>query len=298
MNAQGAPSSRMLSSIPANPGLVAGVLRLLSYVDDLPAGATGALHFGDHGLILLQSRKICWAVARSMRVRLTDILRSQSTPPLPREAVEALYRECKASATPIGEALVASGLVTETGLRAGLLKHNGEGLIALAQSGAAPDSFVSHSKTGYDSRFAFSSSELLAMLGFGDDPARAAAAQLELAGALVEESTGAAFARSGTISGALVIAVDRGCDVAAADLVELCNWVAGLFDVARTSDPAIFAARIAWGASAALVAWRSKDVGYLGLCSSRAAAARLLSRLAARGSRDSGVMMQARGTSA
>src|SRR5688572_27455470 len=237
----------MLSSIPASPGLVAAVQRLLSYVDDLPAGATGALHFGEQGVILLQSRKICWAVARTMRVRLTDILRNQSTPPVPREAVEALYRQCEISGTPIGEALVASGLASEAGLRAALYKHNGEAIVALAQSGAVPDSFVSHSKTGYDPKFAFSSSEVLAMLGFADDPARAAAAQHELTGCLVEESTGAAFARSSAASGALVIAVDRGCDVAASDLVELCNWLSGLFDVARTSDPAVFAARVAWG---------------------------------------------------
>jgi hypothetical protein len=290
MSAHGATSSRMLSSIPTNAGMVAGVLRLLARLDDLPWGATGALHFGDQGLILLQGRKICWAVARSMRLRLTDILRSQSTPPLPREAVEALYRSCRQSGKPIGEALVASGLVSEQGLRAALFKHNGEAIVALANSGALPDSFVVHSKTGYDPKFAFSSCEVLAMLGFAEDPARAAAAQLELGSVLVEDSAGAAFARSSAVAGALLIAVDRGCEVAAADLVELCNWVAGMFDVARIADPQIFAARVAWGRSAAVVTWRAKDVGFVGLCRSRPAAARLLAKLAERGSRESGVM--------
>ena len=190
MSAQGVTSSRMLSSIPANPGIVAGVLRLLGLVDDLPSGATGALHFGEQGLILLQSGKICWAVARSMRLRLTDILRGQSTPPLPREAVEALYRSCRESGKPIGEALVASGLVSEQGLRAALFKHNGEAIVALAKSGALPDSFVAHSKTGYDPKFSFSSCEVLAMLGFADDLARAAAAQHELAHLLERTARG------------------------------------------------------------------------------------------------------------
>ena len=71
--AGGAPSSRMLSSIPANPGLIAAVLRLLELIDDLPRGATGAVHFGDAGMILVESKKICWAVARDMRLRLTEI---------------------------------------------------------------------------------------------------------------------------------------------------------------------------------------------------------------------------------
>jgi hypothetical protein len=295
---QSAPSSRMLSSIPANPGLISSVLRLLAVIDDMPPRSTGALQFGEHGMILLQERRICWAVARNMRVRLTDILRGQSTPPLSREAVEALFRTCKDSGTPLGEALVASGLATDAGLRAALFKHNGEAIVALARSGALPDSFVSHSKKGYDPRFSFASSEVLAMLGSGDDPARATAAQLELSNLLVEESTGAAFVRSSAAAGALVVAVDRACDVAASDLVELCNWVTSLFDVARTSDPAIFAARMAWGSRAALVTWRDKEVSYVGFCQSRAAAARLLSRLSERGTRESGVMVHARGSSA
>lgn len=39
-----------------------------------------------------------------------------------------------------------------------------------------------------------------------------------------------------------------------------------------------------------LVTWRSKDVGYVGLCASRAAAARLVSHLSERSTRTSGVM--------
>ena len=55
----GSPTSKLLSSIPASPSSVAAVQRLLGYIDDLPSGATGALHFGDLGVILLESRKIC-----------------------------------------------------------------------------------------------------------------------------------------------------------------------------------------------------------------------------------------------
>lgn len=285
-----APSSRMLSSIPANPGLVVAVARLLAYVDDLPPGATGALHFGEQGVILVESRKICWAVARSMRVRLTDILRNQSTPPVSRERVEEIYRGCRETGTPVGEGLVASGLASETGLKAALFKHNSEAIAALARAGVAPDQFVKHTTTGYDPKYSFSACEMLAMLGAFDDPARAAAAQQELSGVLVPETVGAAFVRSSAASGALIIAVDRGCDFAVADLIELCNWVSSLFDVARTCDPEVFAARASWGTNAGLVTWRVKDVGYVGLCASRAAAARLLSRLSERMTRVSGVL--------
>jgi hypothetical protein len=280
----------MLSSVPANPGLIAAVLRILALIDDLPRGAMGALHFGEEGIVLVQARKICWAVARTMRVRLTDILRGQTTPALPREAVEEIYRACRNSGQPIGEALVASKLVTEVGLRAALFQHNGEAIVALAQSGASLQRFVSHSKTGYDPKFAFSPCEVLALLGGRDDPARAAAAQAELSGILVPDSVGAAFVRSSAVAGSLVIAVDRDCDFGVGDLMAVCNWVSGLFDVARTFDPEVFAARAALGERAMLVTWRSREVGYLGLCSSRAAAARLVTRLSERSTRVSGVM--------
>jgi hypothetical protein len=292
MSAQGVHSSRMLSSIPASPSLLGAVQRTLGFIDDLPAGATGALSFGAHGVILLQGRKICWAMARTMRLRLTDILRNQSTPPVSREAVEQLYRRCKDSGTPIGEALVASGLATEAGLRAALFKHNGEAIVALSRALASPDDFVFHSKSGYDPKYSFSACEMLAMLGALDDPARATAAQLELGRVLVPESSGAAFTRGSDASNAQIIAVDRGCDFAVSDLVGVCNWVTGLFDVARTFDAEIFAARASFGGHAGLVTWRLDDVGYVGLCSSRAAAARLVSHLSERAARGSGVVLR------
>ncbi len=282
-------SSRVLPSIPAGPSVIASVLRVLGFIDELPAGATGALRFGEQGVILLENRKICWAMARATKLRLTDILRNQSTRPLSREAIEDIYRQCKDNGTPIGEALVAGGLVSEAGLRAALSKHNGEAIAQLARFGATPDGFTVHTRASYDSRFSFSPCEILAMLGALDDPARAIAAQLELSRALVEDSSGAAFVRSSAASGALLIAVDRNCDFPVADLVEVCNWATGLFDVVHTFDPLASAARATWGGHASLVTWRVKDVSYVGLCSSRAAAARMVSQLSQRTSRLGGL---------
>ena len=282
-------SLRPISGIPTSSGLIPSVLRILAFVDELPAGATGVLRLGSSGMILLESRKICWAVASAMRVRLTDILRNQTVPRLPKAAVDEICLRARASGQPIGEALVASGLVSEAGLRGALLNHNGEAIAQLARAGATPDAFTVHTRATYDPRFSFSPCELLALLGALDDPARATAAHLELSDMLVEESTGAAFARNEMASGPLVIAVDRACDFPVRDLAQVCNWVSGMFDVVRTFQPDACAARASWGERTALVTWRVKEVGYLGFCSSRASAARMVQKLGQRAAEEGGL---------
>lgn len=283
-------TAAVLSGNPAGPSAIPAVQRLLAHVDDLPPGATGALYFGEHGVILLQARKICWAVAQTMRRRLSDILRAQTTPPVPREQVELIYRRCKATGTPIGEALVASGLASEAGLRAALFEHSGEAIASLASVGRSPDDFVAHASTGYDPKYSFAACEVLASLGSAALPERAAEARQELATTMVPDSVGAAFARGEAASGAVLIAVSSACELATRDLLGVCNWAAGLFDVATTFDTELFCARASWPGRAGLVTWRSQDVGYVGLCGSRAAAARLVSRLSERMVRTSGVL--------
>jgi hypothetical protein len=263
------------------------VLRLLSFVDELPFGATGALYFGARGVILVESRKVCWALARGMPFTLTEILREQSTPPLSLGDVEAVYRRCKQSGQPIGEALLQGGLVTARGLKAALLRHSAEAVAELALAKAEPEAFLPHARAGYNAQFSFSTSELLAMFGSRDDPERAAAAQHELASSLVPGSVGVAFTCNGASS--KVIAVDPTCDLPVTDLTEICVWVAGMFDVARTVDPGMNAARATWGANTALVTWSEGEVGYVGVCVSRAAAACLLSQVSQRFQRGTGV---------
>lgn len=272
------------------PSRVPGVARLMAYIDDLPAGATGALHFGERGMILVQSRRICWAIAHNMTGRLTDILREQSSPPVRRERVEEIYRRCRQTGTPIGEALVKSGLASERGLKKALFMHNSEAISILSSSDCYPARFVKHSTTGYDPKYSFSTAEIFVGLAAVGEAQRAQEARVELRSVLVPESMGAAFVRSSTGAGALVIAVDGGCDIAVSDLIELVNWATGLFDVAGTCDQDVFAARASWGSSASLVTWRFSDVSYLGLCGSRAAAARLMSGLSERTRRSSGVL--------
>src|ERR1700753_1700020 len=120
-----------LLDVPAERGLAVWTLCLLGMIDELPAGATGALRFGEHGIVLVESRKICWAAANNMRVRLTDILCNTATPPVPRDQVEEIARACTKTRRPLGESLVESGLVSETGLKAALRRHTVEAVAHL-----------------------------------------------------------------------------------------------------------------------------------------------------------------------
>jgi hypothetical protein len=258
------------------------VLRIFAFIDELPAGATGALHFGQLGVILVESKKICWAATDAMRSRLTDILCHQHTPPLERQAVEDVYRDCKKRHQPFAAALIASGLVTETGLRSALFKHNAEAILYLARAKAFRPEFVTHARETFDPKFAFSCAEILAAIGAYDDPVRAGHAQAELEATLVAESSGAAFVRSAVSIGSLVIAVQQDVNLPAVGLVEVCNWTTGVFDVTGAFDASIGVVRAVWCARTAVVAWRVNEIGYVGLCRSRAAAALLVKHLSQR----------------
>ncbi|HEX4337290.1 MAG TPA: hypothetical protein VH062_15345 [Polyangiaceae bacterium] len=268
--------------IPSERGLAAWTLCLLGAIDELPSGATGALRFGEGGVVLVESRRICWAQAKSMRLRLTDILCNQANPPIARDAIEDVVRGCRTTGHPLGESLVASGLVSETGLRSALREHTTHAVAHLARERATADAFSPHTQRGYDPRYAFTTCEILATVCGADDPPRSATAERELAGVLVTESTGAAFVRGALGSGAMLVAADPACDVPVDELVAAGNWATGLLDVAAAFEPEVRVVRVAWCSRTALVTWRKYGVDYVALCSSSAAAARLVSELGKR----------------
>lgn len=258
-------------------------LELLGRIDELPALATGALCFGGRGIVLVESRRICWAATRNMKRRLTDILCSEGGRTVPRDAVETIVRACRANGRPFGESLVQSGLVSESGLRVALRQHVAEAIGDLAKQGADFDAFLPHTRRGYDPRYTFSSCEVLAAVAGARDTARSGAADRELRSVLVPESTGAAFVRDHQGSRTAVIAVEQSCEIPVEELVAACAWVTGLLDVAAAFDPTVQVIRVARCARTSLVAWRKYGVDFVALCWSAAAAARVVSELGRRG---------------
>jgi hypothetical protein len=269
-----------ITSVASNALLLSSTLQLLQEVEALPSGATGALAFGEQGLILIENKRVCWAIARDMERRLTDILCEQREPRLPRAPMEELFRRCKQERRPFGEALVASSLVSEAELRAALERHTCEALLRLAQScSAKPTSFARHLKQSYDPRFVFTTAELLASLAGRRRTALATRARSQLAAVLAADTSGFAFLRDPRSERPMLIAVSRGCTLTVSAALEISGWATSLLDVAGFVDPETYLVTGTWCERMALVAWREEEIRYVALCTSRPDSALLLQQL-------------------
>jgi hypothetical protein len=265
-----------LVSIP--PARLGSVIELLQQVEALPSGATGALSYGELGAILVQNKRICWAVAAQMPKRLTDILCTQKEPPLPRDEMERLFRRCKEHNRPIGEALVSGGLLSEEQLRSALRRHNGEAISLLAAGQPRAGKFVPHAKTGYDPRFVFTTADLLASQS--GKRTLSGLAQEQLDDALGPDTNGFAFVRDEGSGGPVLLAVNASCELRVAEALEIGAWASRLFDVTTFFDPSTQVASATWCASTSLVTWRAVGVHFAVLCSSRPASTLLINQLA------------------
>jgi hypothetical protein len=227
------------------PEIVRGVdaalaAQLLDHVEQLPAGATGALVVGHiarpEGTILVEAGRVCWAVAGGMQQRLTDILCHQATPALDRHAVESIYRRCRAESLPLGEMLVREGLVSADGLRRALRQHTGEAVAALAREGGTP-TWIDHRRRGYDARFTFSAAELLVGIGAWRTHERAAEARAILESLVDPDGRAVAFARCDESATPCPVAAIGAGEFSVRALVDLGRWAASTLDVAAAFCP-------------------------------------------------------------
>jgi hypothetical protein len=145
------------------------LIRLLRGIDSLPRGTSGALSFtafgSDQGTILVEDRRVCWAVASDMENRLTGLLRAQKEVPLSKDAFEEVYQECHRKQMPLGETLVARGLVSSEGLRTALRQHTAEAIGRLSAAAPLGVTWTSNRVQRYDAQFTFTPAELLCCVG-------------------------------------------------------------------------------------------------------------------------------------
>lgn len=267
-------------SIPVGSGLFVRALEIVGRLEALPAHAVGALRFGQHGVVLVESRAVSWAEAAGMQQRFAQIIRHQRSPPLERTYLQDLYRQCKDDQTPFVEALLASGAASPEGLRVALFRHVAEAIAHLALRGARCEGFTPNAR--FQARFSFSPSEILAGLGARNDPALAVVAEGHLAATLVPETSGWAFLRDAGQGGPVVIAVAGGPALRGAEMFELSVWAAGLFDVTTVFDDDVRVASASFEDGRNIVAWRRGDVYYAAACANRAGSARLVAALDAK----------------
>ncbi len=169
---------------------------VLETVEHLPADATGELVLEREGVpcgvVLVEKGRVCWAAARGLAQRLSDLLRAQTRPQLSKSEMEALFHHGREQHKPLGELLVESGLMAPDALLCSLRRHTAESLIEIGKTSVLARWSKRPAGT-YEPRFTFTPFELALCVGAlldGRDP-RATGDSLAEHGI----SWGAAFAR-------------------------------------------------------------------------------------------------------
>lgn len=167
---------------------------LLESIDEAHAGQSGSIVFGNgKGVVLVQDGRVCWAASPAAGSRLSHRLRDEAS--VDPQQLAAVFRECRENGKPLGQTLVERGVVRFDVLRAALLQHTAETLLYLA--GHASPQWMPSRVDHYDSRFTFTSAELLTHSADGWWGPLAAGARQELMSALGDRGTvGLAFLRA------------------------------------------------------------------------------------------------------
>jgi len=207
------------------------VVTLLEHVESVGAARSGVFTIAGtdgRGMVLVEEGRVCWASSREMRRRLTDLLCAEGSD---RATIEEVVQACRRDRTPIGEALLRAGVVTEGGLRAALLRHTSEAIAKL--SGGESESFVPHRHARYDARFSFTPLELLTSIGASWHPEDEDRGRAELAQTLGEQGVGVAFVPRGKpMMPVASVAWTR----TMRELLDFGRWATQLDAVARSVD--------------------------------------------------------------
>jgi len=224
------PSSRELHERRLSAETVADVC---SFVDDMdgPAGEIVVQSEDVRGAIFVEDGRVCWAAALGLSRRLTELLASYAA--LDRAEMEAIFVRCKEEQRPLGELLVAEGIVRPRDLRAVLERHTVESLLALTGPGRR-GVFRPRPRGGYSPQFTFGTAELLVRTAASLDAEAAHRAETELDRWLSTDAWAAAFVRRPTRAVPEPIATRGRGPTKARDLLAIAKWAASVLDVVAT----------------------------------------------------------------
>lgn len=261
-----------------------------AFVDDLGAWAVGELVVngadGPRGTVFVERGRICWAAARGLAPRLTELLGARAA--LTPTEMEALFLACKQQRIPLGEHLVARGVLDPTELRAALLQHTIESLRHLCTA-ESRGKWCPRVGNGYSPRFTFATSELLAEIGASSHAAIADRVRPILEGSFDEGGWAAAFVRSAACAYPEPILVHGSVPHAATMLVRFGKWAASALDIASafTDEAAVLSvARQTSTGAGSLVAFRHQGAVVTGQTGPHGAARILNQRAQERRRRD------------
>jgi len=244
------------------------VYEACALVDELGATSTGEVvvsRDGDPlGAVFLERGRVCWAAARGLARRLTELLVARST--LSPDQMEATFAACKAGRIPLGEHLVNRGALRGEDLRSALLQHTVESLAFLCKGGARAG-FHARPGGGYSPKFTFQTAELVAHAGALSHGTEATRARAVMNAIFAPGEWAAAFARPLSSAFPEPVALYGDVPNAATTLLRFGKWAASALDVASTftDDGALLTvSRGPRGASSALVAFRSEGIVVMG----------------------------------
>ncbi len=237
---------------------------LCDFVDQMDGAAVGELVVRGpsrevRGIVFIEDRRVCWAAARGLARRLTELLLGRA-PGISADAMEELFRRCKQEGTPLGELLVARGVVAPDDLRAALLEHTAESLGVLLSPGDAEVGWCVRPGPGYSARFTFHTAEVLARTArrsmSREEQVLAGEIDTALESAFGRGGWGAAFIR-GSGAAPVPVAVFGELPATTRDVLRVGKWAASALDLASTfQDADALVSADAPGSDSVFVAWR------------------------------------------
>jgi hypothetical protein len=255
---------------------------ILDLVDALPHEVSGVLAFGDEGMILVENRRICWAVANGMSSVLTELLAQRRDPPLPRQALERVYRRCKDEQRPLGLGLVESGLVSSSDVRAAFALHHARAIARLARGSGKASGFHPATPSRDDRRFAFTSAEILCAMVPSALTGEAHKARAHLGELPLGEACALAFVETARDAAPCVLALAGRSELVASQLLSVARWALGLLALGSAVDPTVRLGHAVWAGTNAVITWQGESICYAAMCTSRPASAMLSSALGKR----------------
>ncbi|HEX4386450.1 MAG TPA: hypothetical protein VH083_26025 [Myxococcales bacterium] len=254
-----------------NAPAAADVIHELERVPDASSGAL-VRHRPDGsmaGAMLVELGRVCWAVSKQQTRRLTDVIMDES-PTLTRDQVENVVHLCRNDHLPLGETLIARGLVSPPVLRKALLRHTCEALEHLVHEESSRWNWVEHGGRGYAPYLTFSQPELGAGLNAREFPDLSAMAESGLRAAVGYGTRG--FAVDRTQSGRTPLA-QIGCED---------HDAASLADLALDLEAALVTAPLAVAQidDLACAGWADDKILYVLICDGDLAFNRLLAHVA------------------